>query len=201
MSATRQWGWIVTDERTALVTGAGKRIGAAIVRDLAGHGWAVAIHCNRSAADAERLAAEIRATGGRAAVVRADLADPAALATVLPEAAAALGPVSLLVNNASVFLEDAIGSLDSALWQTQFNVNLRAPVFLSEALARELPAGCQGNIVNIVDQKVWKLTPQMISYTLSKAALWTATRTLAQALAPLIRVNAVGPGVVMPNAL
>jgi NAD(P)-dependent dehydrogenase (short-subunit alcohol dehydrogenase family) len=187
------------ETRTALITGSARRIGAAIVRDLAAHGWAVAIHCNRSAEDAEGLAAAIRAGGGRAAVVRADLADSAALARIVPAAAQALGPLTLLVNNASVFLEDRIGGLDFALWQTQFDVNLRAPVFLAEAFARQLPDGSEGNIVNMVDQRVWNLTPEMTSYTLSKAALWTATSTLAQALAPRIRVNAIGPGPTFPN--
>jgi NAD(P)-dependent dehydrogenase (short-subunit alcohol dehydrogenase family) len=187
------------ETRTALITGDARRIGAAIARDLAAHGWAVAIHCRRSAEDAEGLAAAIRAGGGRAAVVRADLADSAALAQIVPAAAQALGPLTLLVNNASVFLEDRIGGLDFALWQTQFDVNLRAPVFLAEAFARQLPDGSEGNIVNMVDQRVWNLTPEMTSYTLSKAALWTATRTLAQALAPRVRVNAIGPGPTLPN--
>jgi NAD(P)-dependent dehydrogenase (short-subunit alcohol dehydrogenase family) len=187
------------ETRTALITGGARRIGAAIARDLAAHGWALAIHFNRSAEDAERLAAAIRTGGGRAAVVMADLADPAALAEVVPSAARVLGPLTLLVNNASVFLEDRIGGLDFHFWQTQFDVNLRAPVFLAEAFARQLPDGSEGNIINMIDQRVWNLTPEMTSYTLSKAALWTATRTLAQALAPRIRVNAIGPGPTLPN--
>ena len=185
--------------RTALITGGARRIDASIARDLAADGWAVAIHCNRSAEEADRLAAAIRTGGGRAAVVMADLADSAALSEIVPAAARALGPLTLLVNNASVFLEDRIGGLDFALWQAPFDVNLRAPVFLAEAFARQLPDGSEGNIVNMVDQRVWNLTPEMTSYTLTKAALWTATRTLAQALAPRIRVNAIGPGPTLPN--
>ena len=188
------------DRRTALVTGGARRIGEAIVRDLAAHGWAVAIHCRNSTASAESLAREIRAAGGSAAVVPADLADPAALRTIVPAAAGALGPVTLLVNNASVFLEDAIGGLDFGRWQTQFDTNLRAPVFLAEAFATQLPEDCEGNIVNMIDQRVWNLGPEMTSYTLSKSALWAATRTLALALAPRIRVNAIGPGPTFPNA-
>jgi NAD(P)-dependent dehydrogenase (short-subunit alcohol dehydrogenase family) len=189
----------MTEARTALVTGGAKRIGAAIVRDLAAHRWAVAIHCNRSAEDAETLAGEIRRAGGRAIVVTADLGDAGALGTILPAAARALGPVDLLVNNASVFLEDRVGGLDFALWQTQFDVNLRAPVFLAEAFARQLPGGREGNVVNMIDQRVLKLTPDMTSYTLTKAALFAATRTLAQGLAPRVRVNAIGPGPTLPN--
>jgi len=185
--------------RTALVTGGARRIGAAISRDLAAHGWAVAIHCRDSIVEAEALATEIRRDGGRAAIVTADLADAGALATILPQAEAALGPVTLLVNNASVYLEDAAGGLDFERWRTQLDTNLRAPVFLAEAFARALPEGSEGNIVNMIDQRVWNLTPEMFSYTLSKAALWTATRMLAQALAPRVRVNAVGPGPTLPN--
>jgi NAD(P)-dependent dehydrogenase (short-subunit alcohol dehydrogenase family) len=185
--------------RTALVTGGGRRIGAAIVHDLAEHGWAVAIHYNRSRREAETLAAEIGAAGGRAATVAGDLADPDALRRIVPAAAAALGPLTLLVNNASVFLRDQVGGLDLQRWNAQFDINLRAPIFLAEAFAAQLPEGWDGNIVNMIDQRVLKLTPEMTSYTLTKAALWTATRTLAQALAPVIRVNGIGPGPTLPN--
>jgi NAD(P)-dependent dehydrogenase (short-subunit alcohol dehydrogenase family) len=186
--------------QTALVTGGARRIGAAIVRDLASHGFAVAIHCGQSLAEANALADELRAGGSRASVVQADLADAAAVARIVPEAAAALGPVTLLVNNASVFLKDRFGALNSTLWQRQFDINLRAPVFLAEAFAAQLPENAEGNIVNLIDQRVLKLTPQMPSYTLTKAALWAATQTLAQQLAPRIRVNGIGPGPTFPNA-
>ena len=185
--------------RTALVTGGATRIGKAIVCDLAAHGWAVAIHANSSTAKAEAEAARIAGDGGRAAVVQADLVDLDAVRTILPQANDKLGPVTLLVNNAAVFVKDAIGELDATIWQTQFAVNLRAPVFLAEAFAAQLPDGEQGNIVNMIDHRVLKLRPDMTSYTLAKSALWTATRTLAQALAPRIRVNGIGPGPVLPN--
>jgi NAD(P)-dependent dehydrogenase (short-subunit alcohol dehydrogenase family) len=185
--------------RTALVTGGGARIGKAIVRDLAAHGWALAIHANSSAASAEAEAARINGDGGRAAPVQADLADLDAVRTILPEANDKLGPVTLLVNNAGIFLKDAIGDLDAATWDTQFAVNLRAPLFLAQAFAAQLPDDQDGNIVNIIDHRVLKLRPDMTSYTLAKSALWTATRTLAQALAPQIRVNGIGPGPVLPN--
>ncbi len=189
----------MSGRQTALVTGGAKRIGAAIVRELAAHGFAVAIHCNRSVDEAQALATEIAAAGGRAAIVRGDLAEAGATASVVPAAVQALGPLTLLVNSASVFLKDAYGKLDSGTWQTQFDVNLRAPVFLAEAFAAQLPEGCEGNIVNLIDQRVLKLTPQMPSYTLTKSALWAATQTLAQALAPRIRVNGIGPGPTFPN--
>ena len=185
--------------RTALVTGGGARIGKAIVRDLAAHGWTVAIHANSSAASAEAEAARIAGDGGRAAVIQADLADLDAVRTILRQANDKLGPVTLLVNNAGIFLKDAISELDAQIWETQFAVNLRAPVFLAEAFAAQLPDDHEGNIVNMIDHRVLKLRPDMTSYTLAKSALWTATRTLAQALAPQIRVNGIGPGPVLPN--
>ncbi|MGX1785867.1 SDR family oxidoreductase [Bosea sp. NPDC055332] len=183
----------------ALVTGGAKRIGRAIALRLVDAGYAVAIHCNASRAEARELADQIIATGGRAHVVVADLADPAAVERIVPEAEAALGPVSLLVNSASSFLVDDLTALDVPTWNRQFSVNLRAPSVLAGAMANRLPAERQGAIVNIIDQRVWKLTPQYYSYTLTKAALLTATTTMAQALAPRIRVNAVGPGPTFAN--
>lgn len=178
----------------ALVTGGARRIGRAIAERLAREGYAVAIHCRESRAEAETLMAMIVATGGRAAVVQGDLADPAAVAAMVPASRAALGPVTLLVNCASLFEPDDVETLDVALWDRQFAVNLRAPALLARDMAAGLPDRAEGAIVNILDQRVDKLTPQFFSYTLTKAALHTATHTLAQALAPRIRVNAVSPG-------
>ena len=178
----------------ALVTGGGRRIGAAIVRALAQAGRPVAIHANASRDAAERLGAEIRDAGGRAVVVACDLADPAAPTRLIADAVEALGPLAVLVNCASTFESDALGALDVAAWDRQMAVNLRAPVFLAEAFAAQLPAAATGCVVNILDQRVLKPTPRHVSYTLSKAALMTATVTLAQALAPRVRVVAVGPG-------
>jgi NAD(P)-dependent dehydrogenase (short-subunit alcohol dehydrogenase family) len=183
----------------ALITGGAQRIGRAIVERLAEAGYAVAIHSRRSAAEAERLAKGIRAKGGRASVVKADLADQDD-ADRLIEAAAALGPVELLVNNASEFEPDEAQTLTLERWDRQFAVNLRAPVFLARDVAHHLPPDKTGCVVNIVDQRVWKLTPQFFSYTLAKAALFTATQTLAQALAPRVRVNAIGPGPTLMGA-
>jgi NAD(P)-dependent dehydrogenase (short-subunit alcohol dehydrogenase family) len=184
--------------RAALVTGGAQRIGRVLCLALARRGAAVAIHCNRSVAAGESLAEEIRGQGGRAVVLGADLSDASRLAALVGEASEALGPLDLLVNNASLFEPDRFGDLDPALWQAQFDVNLRAPVFLSEAFARQAPKG-QSSIVNVLDQKVLRLNPLFFSYTLTKSALLAATQTMAQALAPDIRVNAVGPGPTLPN--
>ena len=180
--------------RTALVTGGARRIGEAIVKRLAAEGWAVAIHCHRSGHEAKALARAIQAAGARAAILEADLADAAAVSSIVAQAGAALGPLTLLVNNASVFEPDDITSLDEVVWERHLGVNLRAPVFLARDFAAQLPDGVDGAIINVIDQRVWKPTPHFLSYTLSKSALFTATQTMAQALAPRIRVNAVGPG-------
>ena len=185
---------------TALVTGGAKRIGKAIVEDLAAHGFAVAIHCNRSLAEADALAAQIKAAGGRAAVVGADLTDMDAVGDLIGRAEAALGPVSLLVNNASLFEDDTLQDFDWAAWDRHFAVHVKAPALLAQNFARALPEGQEGLIVNIIDQRVWRPTPRYFSYGLSKAALWTATQTMAQALGPRIRVNAIGPGPTLKNA-
>jgi NAD(P)-dependent dehydrogenase (short-subunit alcohol dehydrogenase family) len=179
---------------TALVTGGARRIGRAIVERLAAEGYAVAIHCHRSDHEAHALRRALQAQGASADVVEADLGDAATLAGLVRRARAALGTLTLLVNNASVFEPDDIGSLDEALWERHFRINLRAPVFLARDFADQVPEGGEGAIVNVIDQRVWNPTPQFFSYTLSKSALFTATQTLAQALAPGIRVNAVGPG-------
>jgi len=187
----------MTDERVpraALVTGAARRIGRAIALALHEAGYAVAIHAQHSLAEAEDLRAGIAQAGGRAAVLRADLADHGALAGLVASARAALGPLTLLVNNASSFEQDEIGALDVARFDRQFAVNLRAPLFLSEAFAAQAPRGADASIVNILDQRVFKLTPHFVSYTLAKSALHAATRMLAQALSPDVRVNAVAPG-------
>ena len=185
--------------RIALVTGAGKRIGSDIARRLAREGWRLALLARASSEGARALAAEIVAGGGEAHAFSVDLADPEAGAAAFAEIAAALGPIELLVNNAAMFEADSIGALDLFLWRRQFAIDLEAPVFLAGAFAAALPGDREGAIVNIIDQRVLRLTPQYLSYTLAKAALWTATQTLAQALAPRIRVNAIGPGPTYPS--
>ncbi len=187
-------------ERTvALVTGGARRVGEAIVRDLAENGFAVAIHCNASRDEADRLAAEINASGGRAAVIQADLSDMGAVETIIAGAEAALGRVRLVVNNASLFDEDTAADFDWSTWDRHFDVHLKAPVILAQKMAAALAAEEDGMVVNIIDQRVWRPNPRFFSYTLSKSALWTATRTMAQAFAPRVRVNAIGPGPTLQN--
>ena len=185
--------------KTALVTGGARRIGKAIVDDLAAHGFAVAIHANTSLDEAEAMADTIRRQGGTAVALAADLSETSATELLIAEATDALGPLGLLVNNASLFKPDSLDALDPDLWDRHFNVHVRAPSILVRDFARQLPATNSGLVVNIVDQRVWNPTPRYYSYTLSKAALWMATRTMAQTLAPSIRVNAIGPGPSLPN--
>jgi NAD(P)-dependent dehydrogenase (short-subunit alcohol dehydrogenase family) len=167
-----------------LVTGGAKRIGRAIVEDLAAHGFGVAIHCNHARKAADDLAATINAGGGRAAVVQCDLADMADVDGLVADAAAALGPISLLVNNASVFEVDSVTDFDWEVWDRHFALHVKTPALLARNFAAALPEGADGLIVNMIDQRVLKPTPHYFSYSLSKAAMWAATRTMAQALAP-----------------
>ena len=180
--------------KTALVTGAARRIGRAIALDLARHGWAVAVHARRSVDEAREVVGAIEAAGGRAATVTGDLAREAETETLVPRATEALGPLSCLINNASTFELDLADTVTRASWDAHLETNLRAPFLLTQAFARQLPADQAGNVVNLLDQRVWNLTPYFVSYTVSKTGLWTLTRTLALALAPRIRVNAIGPG-------
>ena len=185
--------------RTALVTGAARRIGRVIAKALAADGWAVGVHFHRSEDKAASLVAEIAADGGRAVALRADLSDEAATADLALNTERALGPVGVLINNASVFFHDGIADATRQSWDAHIETNLRAPFVLIQQMARRLPADCSGCVVNILDQRVWNLTPSFLSYTVSKSALWTLTRTLAMALAPRIRVNAIGPGPTLKN--
>ena len=181
----------------ALVTGASRRIGRSLALVLARAGYDIAAHHHAPSPEADSLTAEIEALGRATMAIAADLADERETAALIAKAATALGSVTLLVNNASLFQDDRIGGLDRAGWDAHMNTNLRAPVALSQGFAAQLPAETpdgEAMILNIVDQRVLKPNPQFFSYTLSKTALWTATRMMAQALAPRIRVNAIGPG-------
>lgn len=188
-----------TQLKTALVTGGAIRIGKAIVEDLAANGFAVAIHANNSVSEAETLAGDIRARGGRAAVVQADLTETKAVSGLMAQVNATVGPIGLLVNNASLFKKDSLDQIDDDVWDRHFALHVKAPSILARDFARQLPAASAGLIVNIIDQRVWAPNPRFYSYMLSKAALWTATQTMAQALAPDIRVNGIGPGPTVPN--
>jgi NAD(P)-dependent dehydrogenase (short-subunit alcohol dehydrogenase family) len=191
--------------RVALVTGAAHRIGRTIALTLAARGWDVAVHYGRSEAAATALAAEIDALGRRAIALRADLADEAQVRGLLPQIEALLGPVRCIVNNASLFEEDSAATFDYATLQRLSAVNLAAPLALARALYQSLPAeadsdeSLRGVVINLLDQKLFNQNPDFFSYTLTKAALHTATTTLAQALAPRVRVAAVAPGLTLPS--
>lgn len=185
--------------RTALVTGAAKRVGRAVALGLAQDGYAVAIHHKTSAAEAESLVKEITRFGGKAIALDCDLADERQTADLIPRVTAELGPLGLLVNNASLFERDEALDTTRAGWDAHMAINLRAPFVLTQAFARQLAADHHGNVVNLLDERVLNLTPHFTSYTLSKAGLWTLTQTLALALAPRIRVNGIGPGPVLPS--
>jgi NAD(P)-dependent dehydrogenase (short-subunit alcohol dehydrogenase family) len=182
----------------ALVTGAADRIGAAIARRLARDGWAVLVHYRSSASKADAVVAEIRAAGGEASAIQADLADRDQRSGLIAAARAVFGPLTLLVNNASLFERDSASDLDEAVWDAHFAVHAEAPAFLARDFAAQLPQEQAGNIINIIDERVLDLSPAFFSYTLSKSVLWTMTRTLAQSLAPRIRVNAIAPGPTVP---
>ena len=185
--------------KAALVTGGARRIGRAIVEALAEAGYAVAIHCRSSRREAGDLAASLSEKGRKAHVVVADLSREDETAALIGQAAASVGPLTLLVNSASIFEEDGIADLDVATFSRHMAVNLQAPLILSRDFARQAQAKAQPSIVNIIDQRVLRPNPRCFSYTLAKAGLWSATQTMAQAFAPAIRVNAVAPGPTVPN--
>lgn len=179
----------------ALVTGAGARVGRAMALALGAAGWQVGVHYNSSAKGADETVATIKAAGGHAVSLQADLSDQSAVQGLVPTAAKALGgQLTLLVNSASTFADDTLQTHSARDWDYHFDTNTRAPVTLSQVFAKDFSPAQKGLIVNLVDQRVLKLNPQFFTYMLSKSALWTATRTMAQALAPNIRVNAIGPG-------
>jgi NAD(P)-dependent dehydrogenase (short-subunit alcohol dehydrogenase family) len=195
---------------TALVTGAAKRLGRAMALRLAERGHDVAVHYSGSEAEARATAEDIRALGRRAVTIRADLTVEAEMQRLLPQAAEALGePITVLVNNASIFEYDTIQTATRESWDRHLESNLRAPFVLSQAMAAQVPAAgedengepeAQGLIVNMIDQRVRRPTPEFMTYTIAKMGLWAFTRTAAQALAPHVRVNAIGPGPTMQGA-
>jgi NAD(P)-dependent dehydrogenase (short-subunit alcohol dehydrogenase family) len=185
------------DRGAALVTGGGKRIGKAICLELARAGFDIVIHYRGSKDAAEAAAEDVRALGRRAVTVQGDLSNEAEVRGIVPAAVAAIGPLAVLVNNASIFEDDRVGDLTRDSWDAHIETNLRAPIVLSEAFATQAPDG--GCIVNLLDQRVLKPDPRFFSYALSRNGLWWATRTMAQALAPRLRVNGVGPGPTLPS--
>ncbi len=184
----------------AIVTGAGKRIGRALALTLADCGYDVALHYRTSKNDAAEVAAQIKAKGRKATLIQADLSIEMETAGLIKNASTALGPLSVLVNSASIFEHDDIATMTRESWDRHLETNLRAPLKLSQDFAAQADSGTDNLIVNITDQRVLKLTPQFLSYTTSKAALQTLTVTLAQALGPRgVRVNAIGPGPTIKN--
>lgn len=188
---------------TALVTGAGKRLGRAMALYLAGRGHDVAVHYSTSQAEAEAVVAEIRAIGRRAQTFHADLLDEMQVQALIPAVTMALGPLTVLVNNASIFEYDRIDTATRQSWDRHIESNLRAPYVLTQAFARQCPPTipddtgeplAQCLIVNMLDQRIQKLTPEFSTYTIAKVGLWALTQTAAQGLAPHVRVNAIGPG-------
>ena len=186
----------------ALVTGGGHRIGRAIALSLARAGWNVAVHYRDAAAEAQSVVEEIEAMGRRATRLPADLGQEHEAQALVPAALGALGPLGCLVNNASTFEYDNVETATRESWDAHIEPNLRAPFVLTQAFARQVPdnPGTPAAVVNILDQRVWNLTPHFVSYTVSKAGLWALTRTMALALAPRIRVNAIGPGPTLRSA-
>ena len=185
--------------KNALVTGAAKRLGRAIALDLAQAGWNVAIHYNGSEAEAQSTADAAGKFGVKAEILQADLSKEAETATLVSRAVAAIGPLTALINSASLFENDDWQSATRKSWDDHIEVNLRSPLLLSQLFATQLPAGQNGNIINLIDQRVLKPTPQFLSYSVSKAGLYWLTTTLAQGMGPNIRVNAVGPGPTLKN--
>jgi NAD(P)-dependent dehydrogenase (short-subunit alcohol dehydrogenase family) len=189
----------MSQPKTVLVTGAAKRLGRAIALDLARNGWDVAIHYNHSEREARATAEDARTAHGKVALLKADLSREDETAALVGRAVAELGPLTALVNSASVFENDNVLNASRASWDKHIETNLRAPFVLSQAFAAQLPREMTGAIVNIIDQRVLKPTPQFVSYSLSKAGLHWLNTTLAQGLAPRIRVNAVAPGPTIKN--
>lgn len=185
----------ISQKHAVLITGAGARVGRVLAAGLAADGHAVAVHYNRSRKGADALVSEINGAGGTAYAVQANLFVPSDVATLITRASAGLGrPLTALINNASTFAADTAQDMSRASYDYHMEINLRAPLLLSQALAAQLPAGSEGAIINMIDQRVLKPNPTFFSYSIAKASLFWATKTLAQSLAPHIRVNGIGPG-------
>src|SRR5215467_4059509 len=187
-------------KRAVLVTGAAKRLGRAIALHLGKAGWSVAVHYNSSQGDAEETVATLHEMGTHAAAINADLSMEDDTQRLVERAREAVGPLTALVNNASVFESDTISTMTRESWSKHIETNLRAPLVLAQTFAEQLPEGEEGAIVNLLDQRLLKPTPQFLSYGVSKAGLYWLTVTLAQALAPRIRVNGIAPGPTLRNA-
>lgn len=190
----------IEHQETVLITGAANRVGAEFARALAMAGYQVVIHYASSKQNAAILRQKIIAEGGKADIVQADLTKRTQRAKLMEKASKPFGPITTLINNASVYEKDVLSDLDEKQWDAHFALHAETPVFLARDFAAQLPKGETGSIINIIDERVLNPSPAAFSYHLSKATLWTATQMLAQSLAPTIRVNAIGPGAVLPEA-
>lgn len=186
--------------KAALVTGAAKRVGRVLALALARTGFDIALHYGRSEREAMVTAEEIRALGRRVVSLRADLERLPEVERIVPAAIEAVGPLGLLVNNASIFELDRIRTMTETSWNRHLAINLTAPTFLCRAFVLQLPERARGLIVNILDERIFNPTPNYLSYTASRFGLWAVTQVLARELAPKIRVNAIGPGPTLPEA-
>jgi NAD(P)-dependent dehydrogenase (short-subunit alcohol dehydrogenase family) len=190
----------MSSAKRILVTGGAKRVGRRLVERLSAEGHALVIHANGSAAAAEELAARLRGASARAWSIAADLSDPAAASALVDQASLlAGGPLSGLINNASVFEYDKPGAMDIAAFDRAMAVNLRAPALLAQAFASQADPHRDNCIINVLDQKLWNMNPDFYSYTMSKAGLLAATDMMARAFAPHVRVNAIAPGLMLPS--
>ncbi|SCA58324.1 3-oxoacyl-(acyl-carrier-protein) reductase [Candidatus Terasakiella magnetica] len=185
--------------KVALITGAAHRIGAHIAKEMAAQGWAVAIHYHGSSDHAQEVCDEIIACGGKAVLFATDFACEEETQSLIGQVIAKMGRLDCLINNASTFKNDTALNATRESWDFHMEVNLRAPFVLSQTFVKEREFGAAGNIINIIDQRVWNLSPHFASYTISKAGLWAMTQTLSQAFAPHVRVNAIGPGPTLPS--
>ena len=190
---------MVVEMNNVLITGAARRIGAAIAQDLAADNWKVAIHFQSSEKKATKLVNEIKDAGGEAVAIQADLDQDNQAELLINEATQKIGTITCLINNASVFEFDTIETATNDSWHRHLKTNLQAPFFLIKRFCELLPPKTNGNVINLLDQRVWNLTPHFTSYTVSKAGLWVLTQSLASALAPRIRINGVGPGPALPS--
>lgn len=188
-------------QKTALITGAAKRIGKAMALSLAKDGWDIAIHYNSSEDEAKAVAGKVQALGQRSCLIQADLSNKNDVEKIIPKGCAELGQIGCLINNASIFNDDNINDVTWEGWDSHITTNLSAPMFLMHAFVKQLGEDNKGTIINMLDQRVLNLTPRFMSYTVSRMGLWTLTQTLAQSLAPNIRVNgiALGPVIKAPG--
>ncbi len=186
-------------ENTVLVTGGSQRIGAVISDRLAREGWNVIIHYNKSKKKAFNLKKNLSTYKINCCCIKADLSKELELKKLFKNAKKEMGVITCLINNASTFELDNLENIKKKKWDYHLNTNLWAPIFLIQQFIKNLPKNINGNIINVVDQRVINLTPFFTTYTITKSALWTLTQTTALALAPKIRVNAIGPGPTLPS--